>query len=58
MNLFHNKSPWTGQVCGILNDFCSVISGTEISVAQAREFFLSALLEEKQARKTGTGVFT
>ncbi len=58
MDLFHNKSPWTEQVCGILNDFCSVISGTQISVAQAKEFFLSALIEEKQARRTGTGVFT
>ncbi len=57
MNLFENRSPWTRQVCVILNDFCSVISGTEISVAQAREFFLGALIEEKQARKTGTGVF-
>ncbi|HRF91424.1 MAG TPA: 3'-5' exonuclease, partial [Desulfobacter postgatei] len=58
MHLFKHRSPWTKQVCGILNAFCSVISGTEISVAQAREFFLSALLEEKQARKTGTGIFT
>ncbi|WP_020585733.1 RecQ family ATP-dependent DNA helicase [Desulfobacter curvatus] len=58
MALFENRSSWTEQVRGILDDFCSIISGTEISVAQAREFFLSALLEEQQARRTGTGVFT
>lgn len=58
MALFENRSPWTDQVQGILDDFCSVISGTQISVAQAKDFFLSALLEEKQARRTGTGVFT
>ena len=58
MDLFENKSPWTAQVRGILNDFYSVISSTEISVAQTREFFLSALIEERQARRTGTGVFT
>lgn len=58
MDLFENKSPWTTQVRGILNDFYSVISSTEISVAQAREFFLCALIEERQARRTGTGVFT
>lgn len=41
-----------------LNDFYSVTSDTKISVAQTREFFLGALIEEKQARKNGTGVFT
>nr|WP_320191600.1 RecQ family ATP-dependent DNA helicase [uncultured Desulfobacter sp.] len=56
MDLFDNRSTWTEQVFGILNDFCSVISATEISVSQAKDFFLSALLEEKQARRTGTGV--
>ena len=58
MALFEYRSPWTEQVRGILSDFGSVISGTKISVSQAKEFFLSALLEEKQARRTGTGVFT
>ena len=57
MGLFDNSSAWTGQVCDILNDFCSVISGEHISVDQARQFFLSALLEERQARKIGAGVF-
>jgi len=58
MALFEYRSPWTEQVRGILNDFGSIISNTKISIAQAREFFLGALIEEKQARKIGTGIFT
>ena len=58
MDLLEEKSPWAEQAFGILNDFCAVISSTQISVSQAKDFFLSALLEEKQARRTGTGVFT
>lgn len=58
MDLFAHKSAWTAQVRGIIDDFCSMISSTQISVSQAKDFFLSALLEEKQARRTGTGIFT
>jgi ATP-dependent DNA helicase RecQ len=58
MDLFNHKSAWTAQVRGIIDDFCSMITSTHISVSQAKDFFLSALLEEKQARRTGTGVFT
>jgi ATP-dependent DNA helicase RecQ len=58
MGLFEYSSAWTAQVREILNDFCSTISSTQISISQTKEFFLSALIEEKQARRTGTGIFT
>ncbi len=51
------SNPWADQVQTIMDDFCRVTRDMDISVSRAKEFALSAFLEEKQARKTGTGVF-
>ena len=58
LSLFDERpNPWADQVKNIMEDFCRTSKDSEVSVSRAKEFALSALLEEKQARKTGSGVF-
>ena len=54
---FDILNPWTDQVSLILSAWCSITHDMKISVSRAKAFALEYLLEEKQAHKTGTGIF-
>ncbi|MCG8634465.1 MAG: RecQ family ATP-dependent DNA helicase [Desulfobacterales bacterium] len=55
--LFDTQNPWTEQISLILDAWCSITQDMKISVSRARTFALEYLLEERQAHKTGTGIF-
>ncbi|RLB90037.1 MAG: hypothetical protein DRH26_10410 [Deltaproteobacteria bacterium] len=54
---FKQKNTWTHQIELILGSWCAINSDMKISIAQAKDFALETLLEEKRDHKIGTGVF-
>ena len=57
MAQFLETNTWTAQIEQILDGWCHINRDIAISTAVAKQFALETLLEERQEKRTGTGVF-